>query len=109
MGTHSTRKKLLRLLESDALAWKDTDYPELANGAAPWVRSLREENEQRLGKAKSGPRVPLLEREGVCSPSVVYCCGLSAGAFTSLVPGADGLVFGAAATTCFGFQKSDAT
>lgn len=37
------RKKLLRFLESDTPAWKDTDHPELARGAAAWVRALRQE------------------------------------------------------------------
>jgi hypothetical protein len=35
------RKKLLRFLESDAPAWKDSDHPELKNGSAAWVRKLR--------------------------------------------------------------------
>jgi hypothetical protein len=44
------RKKLLRFLESDAPAWTDADHPELANGAAAWVRGLRQENERRREK-----------------------------------------------------------
>lgn len=35
------RTKLLRFLESDSPAWKDADHPELADGAAAWVRKLR--------------------------------------------------------------------
>jgi hypothetical protein len=54
-GTHSSPKKLLRLLENDMPAWKDTDHPELANGAAAWVRELRQENEHRQRKAKKKP------------------------------------------------------
>jgi hypothetical protein len=46
------RKKLLQFLESDAPAWKDTDHPELAHGAAAWVRGLRQENEGRQEKKR---------------------------------------------------------
>jgi hypothetical protein len=35
------RKKLLRFLEGDTPAWKDTDHPELARGAGMWARELR--------------------------------------------------------------------
>jgi endonuclease/exonuclease/phosphatase (EEP) superfamily protein YafD len=41
------RKKLLRFLESDIPAWKDADHPELACGAAAWVRDLRQEGERK--------------------------------------------------------------
>lgn len=41
------RKKLLRFLESSDPAWKDADHPDLANGAAAWVRGLRQDNERR--------------------------------------------------------------
>ncbi len=41
------RKKLLRFLESDTPAWKEADHPELADGAAAWVRELRQESETR--------------------------------------------------------------
>src|SRR5579859_2968826 len=45
------RRKLLRFLESDTPAWKDSDHPELADGASPWVRELRQESEtKRTGK-----------------------------------------------------------
>ena len=45
------RKKLLDFLESDAPAWKDSDHPELAHGAAKWVRKLRQQSERkRRGK-----------------------------------------------------------
>jgi hypothetical protein len=51
------RKKLLRFLESATPAWKDADHPELANGAAAFVRALRRESEVRLGqKRRRGKR-----------------------------------------------------
>jgi hypothetical protein len=46
------RKKLLHFLESDALAWKDADHPELAGGTGAWVRELRQENEKRSTKKR---------------------------------------------------------
>jgi hypothetical protein len=46
------RRKLLRFLESDTPAWKDAEHPELAKGAAAWVRELRQESE---GKRKKRP------------------------------------------------------
>ncbi len=48
------RQKLWRFLESKEPAWKDKDHPELAGGAADWVRNLRDESESR-GRASSGP------------------------------------------------------
>lgn len=39
------RQKLLQFLESKDPAWKETYHPELAGGAAAWVRKLRKENE----------------------------------------------------------------
>ena len=45
------RRKLLQFLESDTPAWKDEYHPELARGAAPWVRDLRQESDtKRTGK-----------------------------------------------------------
>jgi hypothetical protein len=45
------RRKLLRFLESEIPAWKDADHPEMAVGAAAWVRGLRQESEKkRTGK-----------------------------------------------------------
>src|SRR5205085_9831522 len=41
------RRKLLRFLESGEVAWRDEDHPELAKGAAGWVRGLRKESETR--------------------------------------------------------------
>ena len=42
------RQKLLQFLETKESAWKDSDHPELAGGAAEWVRTLRKENEHRV-------------------------------------------------------------
>jgi hypothetical protein len=50
------RKKLLQFLESDAPAWEDADHPELAQGAAAWVRELRQENEGRTEKKQRRKR-----------------------------------------------------
>jgi hypothetical protein len=41
------RKKLLRFLKSGLSAWKDADHPELACGAARWVRELRRDSESK--------------------------------------------------------------
>ena len=45
------RRRQLKALEAAAGAWKDKDHPELAAGAAKWVRKLRQENNRRLRKA----------------------------------------------------------
>jgi hypothetical protein len=50
------RRKLLRFLENDTPVWTHADHPELARGAAAWVRGLRQENEQRHGKKRRGKR-----------------------------------------------------
>jgi hypothetical protein len=47
------RRKLLRFLESDTPAWKDADHPELARGAAAWVRQLRQEGEAKRIKNRA--------------------------------------------------------
>ena len=47
------RRKLLRFLESDTPAWKDADHPELARGAAAWVRELRQEGEAKRTKRRA--------------------------------------------------------
>jgi len=48
------RKKLLRFLEGETPAWKDTDHPDLARGAGTWVRELRQESEKkRAGKRRA--------------------------------------------------------
>lgn len=44
------RRKLLRFLDQDSPAWRKEERPELAKGAAKWVRKLRQENEDRKGK-----------------------------------------------------------
>jgi hypothetical protein len=46
------RRKLLRFLESEHPAWRAEDHPELAAGAAPWVRQLREQSEGRGAESK---------------------------------------------------------
>jgi hypothetical protein len=46
------RRKLLRFLESEHPAWRAEDHPELAAGAAAWVRQLREQSEGRGAKSK---------------------------------------------------------
>jgi hypothetical protein len=43
------RRKMLHFLEGKDSAWKDKDHPELARGAAAWVRRLRTESEARRG------------------------------------------------------------
>ena len=53
--TEAAEEKLMRLrqiqaLESAAGAWKDKDHPELKQGAAKWVRKLRQETERRFQK-----------------------------------------------------------
>jgi hypothetical protein len=47
------QKKLLRFLESDIPAWKDANHPELAHGAAAWVRELRQESEAKRMKRRA--------------------------------------------------------
>ncbi len=42
------RRKLLAFLQSDEVAWKDEDHPELANGTEIWVRKLRMESNTGL-------------------------------------------------------------
>jgi metal-responsive CopG/Arc/MetJ family transcriptional regulator len=44
------RRKLLRFLEEESPAWREQDHPELAKGAARFVRELRKENERGKGK-----------------------------------------------------------
>lgn len=46
--TEVRRQKLLQFLESKEPVWKDKAHPELANGAANWVRNLRSESDTRL-------------------------------------------------------------
>ena len=44
------RRRQLAALDAVAGAWKDKDHPELKQGAAEWVRNLRQENEARFKK-----------------------------------------------------------
>ena len=51
----AAQKELIRLRQIKALgavagAWKDEDHPELKQGAAKWVKKLRQENEGRFEK-----------------------------------------------------------
>ena len=46
------RTKLLRFLEGGTPAWNDADHPELAGGAAAWVRELRQEGEAKRVKKR---------------------------------------------------------
>jgi Arc/MetJ-type ribon-helix-helix transcriptional regulator len=48
------RKKLLDFLSSDEPAWKDDDHPELAEGAAKWVRTLRADSDRATQKRLKG-------------------------------------------------------
>ena len=53
--TQAAEKELMRLrqikaLESAAGSWKDEDHPELKEGAAKWVKKLRQEYEHRFEK-----------------------------------------------------------
>ena len=53
--TQAAEKELMRLrqikaLEGVAGAWKDKDHPELKQGAAKWVKKLRQEYDQRFEK-----------------------------------------------------------
>ena len=56
--TQAAEKELMRLrqikaLESAAGSWKDEDHPELKQGAAKWVKKLRQEYDQRFEKVTS--------------------------------------------------------
>ncbi|MHB1336889.1 MAG: ribbon-helix-helix domain-containing protein [Candidatus Humimicrobiaceae bacterium] len=51
--TQAVRKEIQRLnflnaIKETAGAWSDNDHPEFKNGVECWVRSLREEDENRL-------------------------------------------------------------
>jgi hypothetical protein len=39
-------------LRDDEPAWREKDHPELAAGAAAWVKSVRSESEKRLPKPR---------------------------------------------------------
>jgi len=56
--TQAAEKELMRLrqikaLESAAGSWKDEDHPELKEGAAKWVKKLRQEYDERFEKVTS--------------------------------------------------------
>ena len=56
--TQAAEKELMRLRQIKALesltdAWKDKDHPELKEGAAKWVKKLRQEYDQRFEKVTS--------------------------------------------------------
>jgi len=42
------RLRQLKALDDVAGAWKDADHPELQQGAAKWVKKLRQESERRF-------------------------------------------------------------
>ena len=42
------KRQWLAILRNPEPAWKEENHPELANGAYEWVRSLRDEGEERL-------------------------------------------------------------
>lgn len=48
------RKRLLEFLNSNEPAWKDEDHPDLARGAARWVRKLRADSERATRKRQKG-------------------------------------------------------
>ena len=42
------RQRLLKIFENQEPIWKDEDHPELADGAAAWVRKVRAKSEERF-------------------------------------------------------------
>ena len=44
------RLRMLRALDSAAGAWKDADHPELQEGAARWVESMRAAEAKDFGR-----------------------------------------------------------
>jgi len=51
------RRQLLSFLRSDEPAWKEEDHPELASGSSAWVKSLREESDQRIQGTTQGSTI----------------------------------------------------
>jgi hypothetical protein len=53
------RRRLLAVLGNPEPAWKDEDHPELAEGAAAWVRRMRDEDnrieQEKIGGAGKQP------------------------------------------------------
>ena len=43
----------LKAIEAAAAAWKDKDHPELKQGAAKYIRKLRQQDEKRFQKISS--------------------------------------------------------
>ncbi|MBI4749743.1 MAG: hypothetical protein HY774_14745 [Acidobacteria bacterium] len=43
-----TRLRQLQALREASGAWKDADHPELAEGSAAWVRSMRDADERQF-------------------------------------------------------------
>jgi len=57
--TQAAERELMRLRQIAALkaaagSWKDKDHPELRQGAAKWVKKLRQEYDRRLIKSTKG-------------------------------------------------------
>jgi len=52
--TQAAERELMRLRQlkalDDLVAWNEKDHPELKQGAAKWVRKLRQESERRFKK-----------------------------------------------------------
>ncbi len=46
----SMRLRQMKALEAVTGAWKGKDHPELKQGAAKWVRKIRQETERRFQK-----------------------------------------------------------
>ena len=44
------RLRQLKTLKTAAGSWKEKDHPELKDGAAKWVRTLRHQDEKRFRK-----------------------------------------------------------
>ena len=47
------RLRQMKALEVAAGSWKDKDHPELKEGAAKWVKKLRQEYDRRFEKVTS--------------------------------------------------------
>ncbi|HXE09741.1 MAG TPA: hypothetical protein VN612_17685 [Acidobacteriaceae bacterium] len=45
------RRRLLEFLADPEPAWRDEDHPELAKGAAHWVKEMRRRSDERLKPA----------------------------------------------------------
>jgi len=50
----SKTKQLLEFLKTKEPVWKDENHPELAQGAAAWVRELRAESDRSSRKRLQG-------------------------------------------------------